>query len=181
MVIRETPLKGCYLVEAQIVEDNRGFFYEKFNRKIFEEQTGMSGDFVQDNVSQSNYGVVRGIHLQKGIYAQAKLVSCLRGRVFDVAVDLRPESPTFGKWYGVELNEENKLQLYVPRGFGHGFSVLSEQAVFFYKCDNYYNKEFEGSVVWNDSDLSIDWQIPVDKVVVSEKDKEQPAFSAHNF
>lgn len=181
MKIKETPLKDCYLIEPTIFEDERGYFYEKFNQQKFEELTGLNGHFVQDNVSKSSYGVVRGLHMQKGEYAQAKLVSCLEGKVFDVAVDLREKSPTFGKWFGVELTAENKLQLYVPRGFGHGFSVLSETAVFSYKCDNFYNKEAEGSVIWNDTHLNINWQLPNEDVILSEKDAVQPSFIERNF
>lgn len=181
MKVTETPLKDCYIIEAQVFEDDRGFFYEKYNEKQFEELTCMNGRFVQDNISKSGYGVLRGLHLQKGEHAQAKLVSCLEGRVWDVAVDLRPDSETFGKWFGVELTPENKRQLYIPRGFGHGFSVLSETAIFAYKCDNYYNKAAEGSVIWNDPDLAIDWKIPADAVILSEKDSKQPSFAERNF
>lgn len=181
MKIKETPLKDCYIIEPTIFEDDRGYFFEKFNENKFEELTGMNGHFVQDNISKSSYGVLRGLHLQKGEHAQAKLVSCLEGKVYDVAVDLRRDSPTYGKWFGIELTAENKLQLYVPRGFGHGFSVLSETAVFSYKCDNFYNKESEGSVLWNDKDLNIDWQLPEQDVVLSEKDKLCPAFIDGNF
>ncbi|WP_374442540.1 dTDP-4-dehydrorhamnose 3,5-epimerase [Epilithonimonas sp.] len=181
MRILETPLKDCYVIEPTVFEDERGYFYEKFNEKKFEESTGLNGHFVQDNISKSSYGVLRGLHLQKGEHAQAKLVSCLEGKVLDVAVDLRPDSPTFGKWYSIELTAENKLQLYVPRGFGHGFSVLSKTAVFSYKCDNFYNKESEGGVLWSDSDLNIDWQLPKEDVILSEKDMIMPRFSMKNF
>lgn len=181
MKINETPLKDCYIIEPTIFEDERGYFYEKFNEQKFEELTGMNGHFVQDNISKSSYGVLRGVHLQKGENSQAKLVSCLEGKVWDVAVDLRRDSPTFGKWFGIELTPENKLQLYVPRGFGHGFSVLSETAIFSYKCDNFYHKEAEGSVIWNDSDLNIDWKLPEDKIILSEKDSELPSFKENNF
>ena len=181
MKILETSLKDCYVIEPTVFEDERGYFYEKFNEKMFEEFTTLNGHFVQDNISKSSYGVLRGLHLQKGEHAQAKLVSCLEGKVLDVAVDLRPDSPTFGKWYSIELTAENKLQLYVPRGFGHGFSVLSKTAVFSYKCDNFYNKESEGGVLWNDSDLNIDWQLPKTDVILSEKDMVMPAFSKGNF
>lgn len=176
MKIKETPLKDCYIIEPTIFEDERGYFFEKYNEKRFEELTGMNGHFVQDNISKSSYGVIRGIHLQKGEYAQAKLVSCLEGRVWDVAVDLRKDSPTFGEWFGIELTAENKTQLYVPRGFGHGFSVLSETAVFAYKCDNFYNKESEAGVLYNDSHLNIDWKIPAQDAVLSEKDQILPGF-----
>ena len=181
MKIIETPLKDCYIIEPTLFEDDRGYFYEKFNEQKFQELTGMNGHFVQDNVSKSSYGVLRGLHLQKAEHAQAKLVSCLEGKVWDVAVDLRTDSPTFGKWFGVELSEENKLQFYVPRGFGHGFSVLTETAIFAYKCDNFYNKESEGGVLWNDQDLNIDWNLPEADVLLSDKDKIQPTFAAHNY
>lgn len=177
MKIKETPLKDCYIIEPTIFEDDRGYFFEKYNEKKFEELTGMNGHFVQDNISKSSYGVIRGIHLQEGEHAQAKLVSCLEGRVWDVAVDLRKDSPTFGKWFGIELTAENKTQLYVPRGFGHGFSVLSETAVFAYKCDNFYNKESEAGVIYNDLQLNIDWIIPAQDAVLSEKDQVLPAFT----
>lgn len=177
MKIKETPLKDCYIIEPTIFEDDRGYFFEKYNEKRFEELTGMNGHFVQDNISKSSYGVIRGIHLQKAEHAQAKLVSCLEGRVWDVAVDLRKESPTFGKWFGIELTAENKIQLYVPRGFGHGFSVLSETAVFAYKCDNFYNKESEAGVIYNDPLLNIDWIVPAEDAVLSEKDQVLPLFN----
>lgn len=181
MKIKETPLKDCFIIAPTIYEDDRGYFYEKYNQARFEELTHMNGHFVQDNTSKSTYGVIRGVHLQKGEHAQAKLVSCLEGVVFDVAVDLRSDSPTFGKWFGVELSAENKLQFYVPRGFGHGFSVLSETAIFSYKCDNYYNKESEGGVLWKDADLAIDWRISEGEAVISEKDKVQQTFKAGNY
>lgn len=181
MRVKETPLKDCYIIEPTLFEDNRGYFYEKFNEKKFEELTGMNGHFVQDNISKSSYGVLRGLHLQKGEYAQAKLVSCVEGKVWDIAVDLREDSPTFGKWFGVELTDENKLQFYIPRGFAHGFVVLSETAVFSYKCDNFYCKEAEGGVIWNDENLQIDWKIPISEVILSEKDKVQPTFQDKNY
>ena len=181
MKIRKTPLKDCYIIEPTIFEDDRGYFYEKFNEKKFEELTGMNGHFVQDNISKSSYGVLRGLHLQKGEYAQAKLVSCVEGKVWDIAVDLREDSLTFGKWFGVELTDENKLQFYIPRGFAHGFVVLSETAVFAYKCDNFYNKESEGGVIWNDENLQIDWKISPKDILLSEKDKVQPAFYEKNY
>lgn len=181
MKIKNTPLKDCYIIEPTVFEDERGYFYEKFNEKKFEELTGLNGHFVQDNISKSSYGVLRGLHLQKGEYAQAKLVSCLEGKVFDVAVDLREDSPTFGQWFGIELTPENKLQLYVPSGFGHGFSVLSETAVFSYKCDNFYQKDAEGSVIYNDPELNIDWKLPADAIILSEKDGKLPTFAEKNF
>lgn len=181
MRVKETPLKDCYIIEPTLFEDNRGYFYEKFNEKKFEELTGMNGHFVQDNISKSSYGVLRGLHLQKGEYAQAKLVSCVEGKVWDIAVDLREDSPTFGKWFGVELTDENKLQFYIPRGFAHGFVVLSETTVFSYKCDNFYCKEAEGGVIWNDENLQIDWKIPISEIILSEKDKVQATFQDKNY
>ena len=181
MKVKSTPLKNCYIIEATVFEDDRGYFYEKFNEQKFEQLTGMNGHFVQDNVSKSSYGVLRGLHLQKGDMAQAKLVSCLEGRVWDVAVDLREDSPTFGRWFGVELSAENRLQFYIPRGFAHGFSVLSPTAVFAYKCDNFYNKESEGGIIWNDAELGIDWKLPMSDIILSEKDKVQKTFQEKDF
>lgn len=176
MQFEETTLSDCFLIKPTIFEDSRGYFYEKFNRNKFQSATGLQGDFVQDNISKSTYGVVRGLHLQKGEWAQAKLVSCLKGRIFDVVVDLRLNSSTFGKWYGIELSEDNKLQVYIPRGFAHGFAVLSNEAIFSYKCDNYYHAESEGGILWNDSNLDIDWMLERNNVIVSEKDKNLPTF-----
>ncbi len=181
MKIKKTSLIDCYIIEPTVFEDERGFFFEKFNQKKFEDSTGMNGHFVQDNISKSSYGVLRGLHLQKGDRAQAKLVSCLEGSVWDVAVDLRKDSSTFGQWFGIELSAENKLQLYIPRGFAHGFSVLSKTAVFSYKCDNYYDKSSEGGVLWNDTSLNIDWKIPVEDIVLSDKDKNLSPFELRNF
>ena len=181
MKVKSTPLKNCYIIEPTVFEDDRGYFYEKFNEQKFEQLTGMNGHFVQDNVSKSSYGVLRGLHLQKGDMAQAKLVSCLEGRVWDVAVDLREDSPTFGQWFGVELSAENSLQFYIPRGFAHGFSVLSPTAVFAYKCDNFYNKESEGGIIWNDAELGIDWKLPMSDIILSEKDKVQKTFQEKDF
>ena len=181
MKVKSTPLKNCYIIEPTVFEDERGYFYEKFNEQKFEQLTGMNGHFVQDNVSKSSYGVLRGLHLQKGDMAQAKLVSCLEGRVWDVAVDLREDSPTFGQWFGAELSAENRLQFYIPRGFAHGFSVLSPTAVFAYKCDNFYNKESEGGIIWNDAELGIDWKLPMSDIILSEKDKVQKTFQEKDF
>ncbi len=181
MKVKSTPLKNCYIIEPTVFEDDRGYFYEKFNEQKFEQLTGMNGHFVQDNISKSSYGVLRGLHLQKGDMAQAKLVSCLEGRVWDVAVDLREDSPTFGRWFGVELSAENRLQFYIPRGFAHGFSVLSPTAVFAYKCDNFYNKESEGGIIWNDAELGIDWKLPMSDIILSEKDKVQKTFQEKDF
>ncbi|WP_405384872.1 dTDP-4-dehydrorhamnose 3,5-epimerase [Maribacter sp. LLG6340-A2] len=170
MTFTETKLKGCYILQPKVFSDERGYFFESFNEKTFSEGVGESVKFVQDNQSFSTYGIVRGIHYQVGNNAQAKLVRVLSGSVLDVAVDLRKNSATFGQHIAVELSAENKKQLFIPRGFGHGFSVLSKTAEFFYKCDNFYNKESEGGIIYNDKNLQIDWKIENSKVKVSEKD-----------
>ena len=170
MNVIDTALKDCFIIEPTIFEDERGYFFESFNKKTFYEKTGLDIDFVQDNQSKSSYGVLRGLHFQRGDAAQAKLVRVLSGKVLDVAVDLRKDSPTFKKHISIELTAENKKQLFVPRGFAHGFVVLSDEAEFFYKCDNYYNKEAEGGVVYNDKELNIDWKIGFKDIVVSQKD-----------
>ena len=177
MQIEETKLKGCFVVKPAVFKDERGYFFESFNQKTFEEATGNKNIFVQDNQSFSCYGTVRGLHFQQGEFAQAKLVRVLQGKVLDVAVDLRKNSPTCGEWISVELSADNFLQLYVPRGFAHGFSVLSETAIFAYKCDNYYNKASEGGLRFDDKTLNIDWKIPADKIIASEKDRELPNFT----
>jgi len=170
MKVEETKLKGCFIISPTVFKDSRGYFFESFNQPKFEELTGQPGHFVQDNQSASTYGVVRGLHFQKGDSAQAKLVRVIEGAVLDVAVDLREGSPTYGEWVSVELTAENNLQLYVPRGFAHGFSVLSETAIFAYKCDNGYHKEAEGGLRYDDPSLNIDWKIPADQMSLSEKD-----------
>ncbi|RZJ83251.1 MAG: dTDP-4-dehydrorhamnose 3,5-epimerase [Chryseobacterium sp.] len=170
MEIEQTGLKDCIIIKPRVFEDPRGYFFESFNKQTFEEKTGLSGDFVQDNQSYSSYGVIRGLHAQIGAFAQAKLVRVTKGEVLDVAVDVRPGSPTYGQHIAVRLSAENKLQLYIPRGFVHGFSVLSETAEFLYKCDNYFNKASETGVIYNDADLNIDWLIPADQASVSDKD-----------
>ncbi|MDN3587297.1 dTDP-4-dehydrorhamnose 3,5-epimerase [Pedobacter aquatilis] len=178
MEIQETGLKDCVIIKPRVFEDSRGYFFESFNKKTFEEKTGMSGAFVQDNQSFSTYGVIRGLHAQAGEFAQAKLVRVLKGEVLDVAVDIRPGSPTFGNHISVKLSAENRLQLYVPRGFLHGFSVLSETAEFFYKCDNFYEKSAEIGIMYNDKDFNIDWMIPEADASVSDKDLILNAFSS---
>lgn len=175
MNIIKTPIDGLLIIEPRVFHDARGYFVETYNEQRYRE-AGVDATFVQDNQSCSTYGVVRGLHFQKPPYTQAKLVSCTKGRVLDVAVDLRKESPTYGKWYAVELSEENHRQFYIPRGFAHGFSVLSEQAVFTYKCDNLYHPEAEGGLLLSDPDVAIDWQVPEDKRVISEKDTKHPLF-----
>ena len=173
MKVTKTEIDGVFIIEPQVFEDERGYFFESYNKEKLKEQ-GIDYDFIQDNQSKSKYGTIRGIHFQKAEYAQAKLVRVLEGTVLDVAVDLRKDSPTFGKHVAVELSAENRRQLMIPRGFGHGFSVLSETAVFAYKCDNVYNKALEGGLRYNDPKLGIDWKIDTDKAILSDKDKVNP-------
>ena len=176
MKVSETELKGCFIIEPQIFSDERGCFFESFNQKKFEKKTGLKVNFVQDNQSISQRGVIRGLHLQKGEFAQAKLMRVIKGRVLDVAVDLRKDSPTFGKHFSIELSCENNKQLFIPKGFAHGFSVLEDDTIFAYKCDHYYNKESEGGVVYNDKELDIDWKLNKEEIVLAEKDKELKRF-----
>ena len=173
MKISNTAINGVVIIEPQVFEDERGYFFESYNQAKMEE-AGLKYNFIQDNQSKSCYGTVRGIHFQKGEFAQAKLVRVLEGTVLDVAVDLRKNSPTFGKYVAVELSAENKKQLLIPRGFGHGFSVLSKTAIFAYKCDNVYNKASEGSIRFNDPDIAVDWKINPEEAILSEKDKNAP-------
>lgn len=177
MRVEATPIKDCYIIHDTVFEDERGYFFESFNRQKFEQQTGLDVNFVQDNQSKSSYGVLRGLHFQKGEWAQAKLVRVIQGKVLDVVVDLRKSSPSFGQHVAVELSENSRTQLFVPRGLAHGFVVLSETCVFFYKCDNYYNKQSEGGLMYNDPELNIDWKINADQFIVSEKDKNNPYFN----
>ena len=170
-----TPIDGVIIFEPKVFHDDRGYFFESYNERLFA-QNGINAKFVQDNQSKSSYGVIRGLHFQKGEHAQAKLVRVLSGKVLDVAVDLREGSKTFGQHVATELSAENNLSLFIPRGFAHGFSVLSETAVFSYKCDNLYCKEAEGGLDLTDPDLAIDWRIPFDKAILSEKDKHHPRF-----
>ncbi len=176
MKVTETKLQGCYIIESTVFEDNRGCFYESFNAASFLKHTNQKVNFVQDNESYSTKGVLRGLHYQRGEYAQAKLVRVSEGTVLDIVVDIRKESKTFGEHFSIELSSENKKQLFIPRGFAHGFIVLSESATFFYKCDNYYNKESEGGIIYNDTLLQIDWKLEVSEVVISEKDTQLPTF-----
>ncbi len=179
MQVYYTKLEGCVILEPKVFPDNRGYFFESFNQEKFEQLTGYPGHFVQDNQSSSAYGVIRGLHLQQGEFAQAKLVRVLEGKVLDVAVDLREGSPSYRQWVSVELSADNKKQLYVPRGFAHGFSVLSDQAVLAYKCDNFYHKDAEGGLRFDDPFLNIDWQIPVQERILSDKDLELPYLQNH--
>lgn len=178
MIVKETALDGCYIIEPTIHKDDRGYFYESFHQEKFEQAIKEKINFVQDNQSRSARGVLRGIHFQKGEFAQAKLVRVLQGEVLDVVVDLRKDSKTFGQHETVLLSGTNKKQLFVPRGFAHGFITLSEISEFAYKCDNYYHKESESGIIYNDSTLNIDWQIPKTQIIVSEKDQELPSFNA---
>ena len=180
MEVIKTEIEGVVIIEPRIFKDDRGYFYESFSQREFEEKVCRT-TFVQDNQSKSSYGVVRGLHFQKPPYSQSKLVRCIKGAVLDVAVDIRRGSPTFGKHVAVELTEDNHRQFFVPRGFAHGFAVLSEEAVFQYKCDNFYNKESEGAVAWNDVELAIDWRIPAEKVLLSEKDKLSKSIAEADF
>ena len=166
----KTEIDGVVIVEPRVFEDARGYFFESYNEAEFV-ANGITNKFVQDNQSKSSYGVVRGLHCQLGEHAQAKLVRVLQGKVLDVAVDIRPESPTFGKHVAVELSDENKRQLFIPRGFLHGFSVLSDEAVFAYKCDNLYCKDAEFGIRFDDPEIGIDWKVPADKVITSDKDR----------
>lgn len=173
MHIINTEIDGVVLIKPTIYTDSRGYFFESFSQREFEARVGKV-NFVQDNESKSSYGVVRGLHFQLPPYTQAKLVRCVKGSVFDVAVDLREGSPTYGKYVGFELSEENHLQLFIPKGFAHGFSVLSDTAVFQYKCDEFYHPEAEGGISILDDSLGIDWHIPTDQAILSEKDTHHP-------
>jgi len=170
----ETKLKGCFIIEPKIIGDERGSFMESFNEKTFANGVRDNVHFVQDNQSFSKRGVLRGLHYQRDEYAQAKLVRVIKGTVLDIAVDIRKNSPTFGQNVTLELSEDNKQQLFIPKGFAHGFIVLSDTAIFSYKCDNFYNKESEGGIIYNDKDLNIDWVLNEKEFIVSEKDLKLP-------
>jgi len=178
MGITETKLKDCLILEPQVFQDSRGYFFESFNQNNFFEATGQHVNFIQDNETFSTKGVLRGLHFQTGKFAQAKLVRVIKGRVLDIAVDVRPDSSTFGEFQALELSEDNKKQFFLPRGFAHGFVVLSDTAIFAYKCDNYYNKESEAGIIYNDPSLNIDWQLPEKELLLSDKDKLLPTFEA---
>lgn len=169
-----TKLQGCFIIEPKIISDERGSFMESYNEKTFAKGVGQNVHFVQDNQSVSKKGVLRGLHYQCGEHAQAKLVRVLQGEVLDIAVDIRPESATYGQYESVLLSAENQKQFFIPRGFAHGFLVLSDTATFFYKCDNFYNKESEGGLIYNDATVNIDWNFPFEKLIISEKDKFLP-------
>lgn len=174
--IYQTPLKGCFVIEPKVFTDSRGTFMEVFHHKDFLEKTGLNIDFVQDNQSTSHYGVLRGLHLQMGDASQAKLVRVIKGEVIDVVVDVRTDSETYGQHFSLRLSSENKKQLFIPRGFAHGFVSLVEKSIFAYKCDNYYNPKAEAGIKYNDATLQIDWHLPNDELIVSQKDMALPSF-----
>lgn len=174
MIIEHTSIEGCFLCKPNIFKDDRGYFMESFNEQTFREVSGVDVHFVQDNQSYSQRGVLRGLHYQIGTFAQSKLVRVLQGEVLDIAVDIRPDSPTYGRHVAVTLTAEEGWQFFVPKGFAHGFVVLSETATFFYKCDQFYNKEYEGGIMYNDPSLNIDWKLAPNELIISEKDKHLP-------
>ncbi len=176
MKVEKTNLEGCFVIKPTVFEDDRGYFFESFNKEKFETLTGASVNFVQDNQSMSSRGVLRGLHYQEEPYAQSKLVRVITGKVLDVCVDLRKMSKTFGQHFSIILDGKQKHQLFVPKGFAHGFLVLEDNTIFSYKCDNYYNKASEKGVIYNDATLNIDWQLSNDELILSEKDKILPAF-----
>ena len=180
MKVTETNLKDCFIIEPKVFGDERGNFFEVFNQKLFHEKTGLAINFVQDNQSTSQKGVLRGLHSQNGKFAQAKLVRVVKGKVLDVAVDIRKNSSTYGKHFSIELSEENNKQLFIPRGFLHGFAVLENNTIVNYKCDNYYKPDAEDGVMYNDSELNINWGLSTDEIILSEKDKDLRTFKEFN-
>lgn len=176
MEVEKLQIDGVFLLKPKVFGDHRGYFLESFNQKTFQEKTGVDTTFIQDNESKSSYGVLRGLHFQKPPFTQAKLVRVIQGEVLDVAVDLRKDSPTYGNHVAVHLSAENKHQLFVPRGIGHGFVVLSETAIFAYKVDNWYAPSHDSGIIYNDKDLNIDWGIPTDAIKLSKKDQDLPSF-----
>jgi len=175
--LQHTPLKGCFILKPTIFKDNRGFFYEIYNKTTFKKITGLSIDFVQDNQSNSTYGTLRGLHYQKGKMAQAKLVRVIQGKVLDIVVDIRKDSQTYGQHFSIVLDDTNKLQLFIQRGFAHGFITLSKNSVFSYKCDNFYDKTSDGGIIYNDATLSLNWHLPKEDFIISKKDKQLPTFN----
>ena len=176
MELQQTPLKDCFILKPSVFKDERGTFFESYNKILFEKTTGLDVNFIQDNQSESSYGVIRGLHFQRGEWAQAKLVRVIKGKVLDIVVDIRKESETFGKQFSIILDDIDHLQMFVPRGFAHGFITLSEKATFSYKCDNYYNKASEGGIIFNDATLLLDWHLPKEDFIISEKDLQLPTF-----
>lgn len=179
MKIEATPLKDCFILHDTVHGDARGYFFESYHQKQFNEATGLTINFVQDNQSRSQKGVLRGLHMQSGAAAQSKLVRVLEGAVLDVALDLRKGSPTFGQHFSIELTADNHKQFFVPKGFAHGFVVLSEAATFFYKCDEFYDPSKEVGIIYNDADLNIDWKVPTNELLLSAKDKILPSFAQY--
>lgn len=175
MPFQQTSINGLVVIEPKLIHDNRGYFFEAYNAADFK-ANGIACDFVQDNQSRSHYGVIRGLHYQLNPHAQAKLVRVVKGSILDIAVDIRKGSPTYGQHFAIELSEENHKQLFIPAGFAHGFSVLSGEAMVMYKCDQFYNKESEAGIRFNDEHLAIDWRVPTDKQIVSDKDLQLPSF-----
>jgi dTDP-4-dehydrorhamnose 3,5-epimerase len=180
MNVIQTGFEGLLIIEPRVFSDDRGYFFESFNEALFEKSTGFTNKFVQDNQARSSMNVLRGLHYQNEPIAQTKLLRVLSGAIWDVVVDLRKNSPTYKQWYGIELSADNKKQFLVPRGFAHGYSVLTETAEVFYKCDNFYSKEHEGGVFYNDPSLNIDWKIDLTNAIVSDKDKVQPMLANCN-
>lgn len=180
MNVIETSIPGVVILEPRLFRDERGYFVESFSQREFTEKV-CNTTFVQDNESKSSYGVLRGLHFQKPPYAQSKLVRVVKGAVLDVAVDIRRSSPTFGQHVAVELTEDNHLQFFIPRGFAHGFAVLTDEVIFQYKCDNFYAPQSEGALAWDDPDLGIDWRLPAEKVILSEKDRHHPRLKDANW
>lgn len=178
MIVTETHLKGCYLITLQVFQDERGAFFESFQKEKLEKALGQSLDFVQDNQSISKQGVLRGLHFQQGSHAQAKLVQVIKGNILDVIVDLREGSATFGQHIKVHLSDTKKQSVFIPRGMAHGFLVTSAEAIFAYKCDNYYHQPAEGGIAYDDPTLNIDWEYPVERIVLSEKDAQLPSFKS---
>lgn len=178
MKITETKLKGCFLIEPEIFRDERGSFFETFRKNLLEHKLGYEIDFVQENQSFSKKGVLRGLHFQKGIAAQAKLVSVIHGEVLDIVVDLRPESKTYGQHLKIRLSGENHKSLFIPKGMAHGFLAISEAVIFAYKCDAYYRPEMEAGIFFNDLDLGIDWEYPLFELIISDKDRNLPSFKS---
>lgn len=176
MIIEETYLKGSFVITPTVFEDDRGYFFESFNKKVFEAETGIISNFVQDNQSKSSKGVLRGLHFQKGDFAQAKLVQVVKGKVLDVCVDIREKSATFGQYFALILDDKSRKQLYIPKGFAHGFVVLEDHTIFSYKCDNFYNKASESGIIYNDKTLNIDWGVSEKDLIISEKDIQLPTF-----
>lgn len=176
MQVTATDIEGCFIVEPRVFHDSRGYFFESFNTETFEKITGIQPQFVQDNISVSSRGVIRGLHYQCQGFAQAKLVQVLKGKILDVALDIRPNSATYGKHIQVELSQQNKRQLYIPRGFAHGFIALEPETMVSYKCDNFYNKDSEGGILYNDPSLDINWGLSPEHFIISEKDTQLPTF-----